>query len=112
MPLPREFEKLDIDYEFCFQKLTAVGDVYCDGIRMYVKISVTKSSVLACSPADLKIFGLSPGAECGFIVINTERSTIILGGSAFTDTVTVKRALAALAAPSILSRGALPLSAR
>jgi len=64
------------------------------------------------SPADLKSFGLSSEAECGFIVVDTEHSAMILGGSAFTDTATVKRALAALAAPSILSRGALPLSAR
>ena len=79
---------------------------------MQTRISTTKSAILACSPADLKSFGLSSEAECGFIVVDTEHSAMILGGSAFTDTATVKRALAALAAPSILSRGALPLSAR
>lgn len=56
--------------------------------------------------------GLSAETKGGFIVVDYDRSTMILGGSAFTDKESVKNSLAALAAPSISSRDALPLSAR
>ncbi|KAG0617381.1 hypothetical protein M758_5G185700 [Ceratodon purpureus] len=64
------------------------------------------------SPSDVGSVGLANEDKEAFVVIDYDRSAMILGGSAFTDVETVKKALAALTAPSILSRDALPLSAR
>ena len=49
-----------------------MSDVYCDRSRIWARIYITKSAILACSPADLKSFGLSSEAERGFIVVDTE----------------------------------------
>jgi hypothetical protein len=48
----------------------------------------------------------------GSIVIDYDRSTMILWGNAVNDTESVKMSLAALAAPSVTSRDALPLFSR
>jgi len=64
------------------------------------------------SPSDVASVGLTDKDKKAFVVIDYDRSAMILGGSAFTDVETVKKALAALTAPSVLSRDALPLSAR
>jgi len=68
--------------------------------------------LLLCSPSDVGSVGLTSADKGAFVVIDYDRSAMILGGSAFTDVETVKKALAALTAPSILSQDALPLSAR
>ncbi|XP_024399305.1 uncharacterized protein [Physcomitrium patens] len=64
------------------------------------------------SPSDVGSVGLSAEDKAAFVVIDYDRSAMILVGSAFTDVETIKKALAALTAPSVLSRDALPLSAR
>jgi hypothetical protein len=64
------------------------------------------------SPSDVDSVGLTAEDKKAFVVIDYDRSAMILGGSAFTDVEAIKKALAALTAPSILSRDALPLSAR
>jgi hypothetical protein len=64
------------------------------------------------SPSDVGSVGLTSKDKGAFVAIDYDRSAMILGGSAFTDVETVKKALVALTAPSILSRDALPLSAR
>ena len=68
--------------------------------------------MLPCSPSDVGSVGLTAEDKKAFVVIDYDRSAMILGGSAFTDVETVKKALAALTASSILSRDALPLAAR
>lgn len=68
--------------------------------------------MLPCSPSDVGSVGLSAEDKAAFVVIDYDRSAMILVGSAFTDVETIKKALAALTAPSVLSRDALPLSAR
>lgn len=63
-----------------------------------------------CSPTDHE--RLVSEGKGGSIVIDYDRSTMILWGSAVNDTESVKMSLAALAAPSVTSRDALPLFSR
>jgi hypothetical protein len=75
-------------------------------------ITPSNGAVWPCSPSDVDSVGLTAEDKKAFVVIDYDRSAMILGGSAFTDVEAIKKALAALTAPSILSRDALPLSAR
>ncbi|XP_020595908.1 uncharacterized protein LOC110035913 [Phalaenopsis equestris] len=56
--------------------------------------------------------GFSSKPTTAFAAADIERSSLILCGNAFSDVNIIKDALSALAAPIILARGGLPLSAR
>lgn len=75
-------------------------------------VTLSVGAMLPCSPPDVSSVGLTTKDKEAFVAIDYDRSAMILGGSAFTDVETIKKALAALTGPSILSRDALPLSAR
>ncbi|CAK9256200.1 unnamed protein product [Sphagnum jensenii] len=64
------------------------------------------------SPTDHERLGMVSEGKGGSIVIDYDRSTMILWGNAVNDTESVKMSLAALAAPSVTSRDALPLFSR
>lgn len=63
-------------------------------------------------PSALEQLGFTSKAESNFAAADYDRCALILGGKAFANASVVKKTLAALAAPSLLSKGGLPLSAR
>ncbi|KAK1285694.1 hypothetical protein QJS10_CPB20g01230 [Acorus calamus] len=59
-----------------------------------------------------EIVGLGTKASKGFLAVDIEGYSLILCGKAFADASGTKDALAAVAAPLIVARGGIPLSAR
>lgn len=75
-------------------------------------LTVYVASGSCASASDLEQFGLTSKAENNFLAVDYDRCALILGGKAFADASSVKSTLAALAAPSLMSKGGLPLAAR
>ncbi|KAF9599244.1 hypothetical protein IFM89_036370 [Coptis chinensis] len=64
------------------------------------------------SPNFLESIGLASQVNSGLLAADIERSSLILCGKAFSNTKSIKDALAAVAEPVISARGGLLLSAR
>ncbi|KAK1262438.1 hypothetical protein QJS04_geneDACA008846 [Acorus gramineus] len=73
-------------------------------LTVYVSTSISQSAG--------ETVGLGTKASKGFLAVDIEDYSLILCGKAFADASGTKDALAAVAAPLIVARGGIPLSAR
>eukprot|EP00249_Psilotum_nudum_P002467 c15522_g1_i1 orf=472-1827(-) len=93
----------------------AIQDIVCPVPNRVVSHELFPLTVYAASgfrSSMLEQLGCISTADTGYVIIDYDQSAMVLGGNSFADSSTVKVALAALAAPKIMSRSGLPLAAR